>query len=451
MTRDPRKAIIPVACAALALTGAAAPSLPARADTSFPQTQQTLWGPFETYWQAHGGLAQFGMPRTKVYAAGADYDAQWFERALFTYDPAKPDPYKVELQLLGSMITEGRRGEPAFARTTNSGQGLYFPETGHNLAGKFREYWQQSGGLPIYGFPISEPFQERSKSDGKTYLVQYFERNRFELHPEFAGTKNEVLLGLLGSELLDAQGGPQAIAARPKPARYPAPAAAGVSTPPGGLVDSPNAGTPVPGGRPPVPPAPALPATGAAVLSQSDFSAADLGAWAQVRGPLEAPDLAPSRWEVRDGMLQQVGRHDEENTARDALIVTNDTYSDARLDVYAYATSGQPLGVVLRYGQQGYYLLRLHVTAPNTQPKAVLYLVTSTAEIQLDESRTWAGYTPATWHRISATARGATLTVQIDGTDLITHTDNTLASGRFGLYAAADGTAKFDNFRLVQP
>jgi hypothetical protein len=192
MTRDPRKAIIPVACAALALTGAAAPSLPARADTSFPQTQQTLWGPFETYWQAHGGLAQFGMPRTKVYAAGADYDAQWFERALFTYDPTKPDPYKVELQLLGSMITEGRRGEPAFARTTNSGQGLYFPETGHNLAGKFREYWQQSGGLPIYGFPISEPFQERSKSDGKTYLVQYFERNRFELHPEFAGTKNEV-------------------------------------------------------------------------------------------------------------------------------------------------------------------------------------------------------------------------------------------------------------------
>jgi hypothetical protein len=28
--------------------------------------------------------------------------------------------------------------------------------------------------------------------------VQYFERNRFEWHPEYAGTPSEVLLGLLG-------------------------------------------------------------------------------------------------------------------------------------------------------------------------------------------------------------------------------------------------------------
>jgi hypothetical protein len=31
--------------------------------------------------------------------------------------------------------------------------------------------------------------------------VQYFERNRFEHHPEFAGTPDEVQLGLLGSRL----------------------------------------------------------------------------------------------------------------------------------------------------------------------------------------------------------------------------------------------------------
>jgi hypothetical protein len=30
--------------------------------------------------------------------------------------------------------------------------------------------------------------------------VQYFQRNRFEYHPEFANTPNEVLLGLLGVE-----------------------------------------------------------------------------------------------------------------------------------------------------------------------------------------------------------------------------------------------------------
>ncbi len=35
--------------------------------------------------------------------------------------------------------------------------------------------------------------------------MQYFERNRFEYHPENAGSRFEVLLGLLGWEALDAQ------------------------------------------------------------------------------------------------------------------------------------------------------------------------------------------------------------------------------------------------------
>ncbi len=41
---------------------------------------------------------------------------------------------------------------------------------------------------------------ERNKDDGKTYLVQYFERQRFEYHPENKGTRYEVLLGRLGAE-----------------------------------------------------------------------------------------------------------------------------------------------------------------------------------------------------------------------------------------------------------
>jgi hypothetical protein len=41
-----------------------------------------------------------------------------------------------------------------------------------------------------------------SPTDGKEYQVQYFERNRFEYHPEFAGTRFEVQLGLLGANML---------------------------------------------------------------------------------------------------------------------------------------------------------------------------------------------------------------------------------------------------------
>ena len=43
--------------------------------------------------------------------------------------------------------------------------------------------------------------------DGKTYLVQYFERNRLEYHPENKGTPYEVLLGLLGVQTYQARYG----------------------------------------------------------------------------------------------------------------------------------------------------------------------------------------------------------------------------------------------------
>ncbi|HYP18847.1 MAG TPA: hypothetical protein VEY08_02135, partial [Chloroflexia bacterium] len=105
---------------------------------------------------------------------GQGYDAQWFERALFTYNPKNPDPHKVQLQLLGAQITDSRKAEAPFRPATRQSSGQFFPETQHNLSGKLLEYWQSTGGLPVYGYPISEPFSEVSKSDGNPYTVQYF-------------------------------------------------------------------------------------------------------------------------------------------------------------------------------------------------------------------------------------------------------------------------------------
>jgi len=51
----------------------------------------------------------------------------------------------------------------------------YFPETSHNLQGSFFHYFQEKGGLEIFGYPITEVFQE----DG--LLVQYFQRARLVL------------------------------------------------------------------------------------------------------------------------------------------------------------------------------------------------------------------------------------------------------------------------------
>ena len=52
-----------------------------------------------------------------------------------------------------------------------------------------------------FGYPITEEYSEVSLTDGKTYTTQYFERARFENHPENKGTQYEVLQGLLGREM----------------------------------------------------------------------------------------------------------------------------------------------------------------------------------------------------------------------------------------------------------
>ena len=78
----------------------------------------------------------------------------------------------------------------------------YFAETGHTVSGPFSDYWSSHGGLVQFGFPVSEPFNGTNRTDGKSYVQQYFQRARFEWHPEYKGTSFEVELGLLGAEQL---------------------------------------------------------------------------------------------------------------------------------------------------------------------------------------------------------------------------------------------------------
>ncbi|MEO5951179.1 MAG: hypothetical protein ABIQ44_01805 [Chloroflexia bacterium] len=72
-----------------------------------------------------------------------------------------------------------------------------FAETGQSSCGKLLDYWTRHGGLTQQGFPLSGAFEEISETDGKSYVVQYFERAIFELHPEIAAP-NDVLLSLAG-------------------------------------------------------------------------------------------------------------------------------------------------------------------------------------------------------------------------------------------------------------
>ncbi|HKP51629.1 MAG TPA: S8 family serine peptidase [Chloroflexia bacterium] len=170
----------------------------------FPPVGHTLRGPFLKFWQQNGGLPVFGYPLTEEFQEisptdGKTYTVQYFERNRFELHPEFAGTRnEVLMGLLGVEMTRGRTFPPGAAFTGDATH-AYFPETRHSLSGPFLKYWQQHGGLPIFGYPISEELMENG------YLVQYFERNRFEYHPENAAPY-DVLLGLLGTEIMKRNG-----------------------------------------------------------------------------------------------------------------------------------------------------------------------------------------------------------------------------------------------------
>ena len=106
---------------------------------------------------------------------------------------------------------------PAALRPVAAQAQACFIETGHCIAESFLTYWRTHGGLALHGYPLSTASPEQLE-DGKTYTVQYFERSRFEHHPEHAGTPFEVLLGHFGRALYPVDPGrPLATAAPPLP------------------------------------------------------------------------------------------------------------------------------------------------------------------------------------------------------------------------------------------
>ncbi|GAC1356779.1 MAG: hypothetical protein NVSMB42_15650 [Herpetosiphon sp.] len=75
------------------------------------------------------------------------------------------------------------------------------------LSGALQQFWERNGGLPVFGFPITLPQPELNADTGRTYTTQWFERNRFEVHPENA-PPYDIELGRLGSERLALLGRP---------------------------------------------------------------------------------------------------------------------------------------------------------------------------------------------------------------------------------------------------
>ncbi len=188
-----------------------------------PGITNCISGRFLQYWTQNGGLAVFGYPITAVTlerTAEGTFPTQYFERARFEYHPEHAGtPYETELGRLGAADAAQRDllgSEPFRPRDTGpTGRAgcTFFAELRHEVCGGFRDYWQSHGlefgdpgisyreALALFGLPMSEEFTD--PATGLT--VQYFERARFEYHPNNP-EGFRVLLTRLGADLITARG-----------------------------------------------------------------------------------------------------------------------------------------------------------------------------------------------------------------------------------------------------
>ena len=172
----------------------------------FPQTRQSVGHDFLKFWHQYGGMTAFGYPIGPEQMRNGVL-VQEFERARFEWHPQASGTGlqpNVTLGLVGQdLITRlglsWARGAPPPTPLPTS-EGRYFAETGQSLTGIFYNYWANNGGERIFGYPLSPAIEMVNPSDGKTYLTQWFQRARMELHPELPPGQR-VVLGALGTEL----------------------------------------------------------------------------------------------------------------------------------------------------------------------------------------------------------------------------------------------------------
>ena len=181
----------------------------------FVETNQCIDGRVAEFWAQNGGLAVFGFPigaQEQITIDGQIRTVQRFQRNRIELQPDNARPYDVLLGRLGAdRLAQQGRDWYGFAKGADTGGCRVFAETGHAVCGDILTAWRSNGiqldtkksiseaeSLALFGLPLSG-LQLETQADGTKYQVQWFERARFELHPENTPPYH-VLLGLLGNE-----------------------------------------------------------------------------------------------------------------------------------------------------------------------------------------------------------------------------------------------------------
>jgi hypothetical protein len=164
----------------------------------YTETGHNVCGLFRDFFNTRGGLEIFGYPITEeLFEFGLR--VQYFQRARMEYHPYNPARYQVQLGLLGDEFAPGdqkARISDSQKPRSNDRSRRYFPETGHSVGFSFLKFYDQNGGLDIFGYPVTEFILEKGR------FVQYFQRTLMEWDPN----QSRIVLHDLGEMWTDMPG-----------------------------------------------------------------------------------------------------------------------------------------------------------------------------------------------------------------------------------------------------
>jgi len=117
----------------------------------FDLTGHYVHGPFLEFFDTRGGLSIFGYPQTEVfYEERIGLWVQYFDNARMEWHPENPDPYKVQLGLLGEVGIGSPRCLVRSGRRT-AGFGGFFQRRGTWCRLRFWSSTRRMGGWTSLG------------------------------------------------------------------------------------------------------------------------------------------------------------------------------------------------------------------------------------------------------------------------------------------------------------
>ena len=159
-----------------------------------PARRVCVEGRFLEFWLQHGAEAVLGAPvgpTNLELTPDGPFAVQYFERARMELHTENPAPYDVLLGRIGVERLTALNRDREMRETPATDPGcLRFATTGHNLCGRFLQFWLDHGlsldaqaavsepeSIGLLGLPITEAITE-TLAGGLALRTQWFERAR---------------------------------------------------------------------------------------------------------------------------------------------------------------------------------------------------------------------------------------------------------------------------------